>query len=60
MVDLALPVLLIWPHGRLGRRVGLVLASLFHATNLLLWQARRLPAHHTTAPATRPLSTWQP
>ena len=58
MVDLALPVLLIWPYGRLGRRVGLVLASLFHASNLLLWQARRPPA--TTAPATRPLSTRQP
>ena len=36
-LDLALPVLLLWPR---GRRVGLVLSSLFHATNLLLWQAR--------------------
>ena len=41
VVDLALPVLLLWPRGNQGRRVGLMLASLFHATNLLLWQARR-------------------
>jgi hypothetical protein len=41
VVDLALPVLLLWPRGNQGRLVGLMLASLFHATNLLLWQARR-------------------
>ena len=41
MVDLALPVLLLWPRGNQVHRVGLMLSSLFHATNLLLWQARR-------------------
>lgn len=40
VVDLALPGLLLWPH---GRGVGLALASLFHTGNLLLWQLGEFP-----------------